>query len=187
MASPSSGPIPRQDALSVDEGLARVHWHLLRGDQMRAGVAARGGTVLSTDALVVAGVAVVLSLSGGKPDIVLVLLALTVLGCVAISASNAVLALVTVRSWERHFGEPDTPTAPLYCFAEYGRAGESFEDFRRMATEAPSADVLDQAVAELWRCGRLHGYRYRRLRVAMLWLLAALVFLLVAAACAGLS
>jgi hypothetical protein len=45
---------------------------------------------------------------------------------------------------------------------------------------ASSEKVLDWALTELWRCGHLHEYRYRKLRVAMCWLLTALIAFLAA-------
>ncbi|WP_067455269.1 hypothetical protein [Actinomadura macra] len=153
-----------------------MHWHLTRCDQLRAGVAARAGTVLSTNALVIAGVA--LSLRSQRTDAFLITLAMAALACVVVSVSNAALTLMSVRNWQRQFGEPDTPSAFLYCYSETGETSQTFDGFRQRVTRASADDLLDFALAELWRCGRLHAYRYRRLRVATRWLLAALIFFL---------
>ncbi|RAY13051.1 hypothetical protein DPM19_21340 [Actinomadura craniellae] len=170
--------------MHVDDQLERVHWHLVRGDQLRAGVSARAGAVLSTNALVLAGIALAFSLRSPRPDALVVAIALGILGCVALSVGNATLALVTLRSWERQFGDRNTPTAFLYCHVEADQASSAFKDFRRRVTTMSPEEHLDHALAELWRCGRLHGYRYRRLRIAVCWLLAALVLFPVAAAAA---
>ncbi|GAA2737502.1 hypothetical protein [Actinocorallia aurantiaca] len=173
-------------ALPVEEQLERVNWHILRSDQMRTGVSARAGAVLSTNALLIAGIALAFSLRNQKPDTVLVVIALVVLGCVVFSVGNAALALVTVRNWESQFGEPETPAAFLYCYAELDKRVSTFDEFRHKVVTTSPEESLEFALAELWRCGRLHGYRYRRLRSAMLWLLAALFLLLVAAAASAL-
>jgi hypothetical protein len=173
-------------ALPVEEQLEGVNWHILRSDHLRTGVSARASAVLSTNALLIAGIALAFSLRNQKPDTVLVVIALVVLGCVVFSVGNAAMALVTVRNWESQFGEPETPTSFLYCYAEFDKRVSTFEEFRRKVVATSPEESLDFALAELWRCGRLHGYRYGKLRSAMLWLLAALFLLLIAAAASAL-
>jgi hypothetical protein len=173
---------PGAQTAEAEEQLETVHWHLLRSDHLRSGVAARAGTLLSTNALVVAGIALAFSLRSQQPNNVVIVIAMVALGCVVFSVGNAALALVTVRNWARQFGDYTTPPAFLYCYAETGRTSKSFEVFKRRVTTASADELLEFALAELWRCGRLHEYRYRKIRVAMFWLVAALVFFLAAAA-----
>ena len=166
---------------SVEEQLATAHWHIVRGDSMRVGVASRAGAVLSTNALVLTGIALALSLRSQRPNAVVIVTAIVALGCVVFSVVNAALALITIRSWSRQFGDQVTPATFLYCQSELSGAVGTFEDFKRQVASTSPEEHLEFALAELWRCSRLHGYRYRKLRVAMCWLLAALVVFLVAA------
>lgn len=159
-----------------------VHWHLLRNDHLRSGLAARAGTLLSTNALVVAGIALAFSLRGPKPSVAAVAIAIAAIGCVVCSVASAALALVSIRSWERQFNDDTTPLAFLYCYADSSKIARTFEAFKHRVTTASPDELLELALAELWRCGRLHEYRYRKLRVAMFWLVAALIFFLAAAA-----
>ena len=52
----------------VEEQLSRVHWHILRGDSLRSSVASRAGTLLSTNALVVAGIALAVGSGNHRPS-----------------------------------------------------------------------------------------------------------------------
>ena len=66
----------------------------------------------------------------------------------------------------------------------YGYTGMhgSFEDFKaRLSSQSPER-LLEYALIELWRCGRLHSDRYRRLHHAVRWLLASVAFLFIAIA-----
>lgn len=74
----------------------------------------------------------------------------------------------------RQFGNSGAPDPFLYSYT--GMHG-SFEDFKaRLFAQSPER-LLEYAVTELWRCGRLHNYRYRKLRHAVRRLLAAIAFL----------
>jgi hypothetical protein len=78
----------------------------------------------------------------------------------------------------------------LWGGAEPGNAlqpSETVEDFTRKMTTSPTEELLQSAMVELWRCGHLYRYRYRKLRIAMRWLLGALVVFLVAVAATGIA
>jgi hypothetical protein len=189
VTSPQSSDPSRHldpDAAPAAELLEKVHWHIVRGDHLRAGVASRAGAVLSTNALVIAGIALALSLRSQKPNVALVVIAVAVLGCVVFSVSNAALALVTIRSWQGQFGGEGMHRSFLYSYAEIDEETNTFEGFKRRVTTTSSDELLEFALVELWRCGLLHGYRYRKLRIAMRWLRAALVTFLVVAAVSAL-
>lgn len=154
-----------------------VHWHLLRGDSLRAGLAARAGTLLSTNALIIAGVALALGLNNRHSFSPVLAVALATFVCVAFSVINASLVLMTVRPWHRLFRDTETPRPFLYSYT--GMTGGSFEEFKaRLFAQSPER-LLEYALVELWRCGRLHNYRYRKLRHAVRWLLAAAALLFI--------
>jgi hypothetical protein len=170
---------------SLNEQLERTHWHILRSDSLRASVASRAGILLSTNALVIAGIALALGLKTHKPATIVTILAIAALGCVAISVMNASVAVVTVRRWPRQFPkhkEQAGHIGPPYCFAEIDSSTSTFEDFKQRMANQPADQLLEDALAELWRCGVLHGYRYAKLRIALRWLLTALCLFLTAVA-----
>jgi hypothetical protein len=163
---------------TVSQQLEVIHWHILRGDNLRAAVATRAGAVLSTNALVVAGTALAFGLRNHRPDAIGLTLALVALGAATVSIMSASLALTTLRTWEQHFRGDEAPIAFPYSYAELEGNRGAFEDFKLRTLSIPPDQQLDNALAELWRCGRLHSYRYHKLRVAMRWLLVALLFLM---------
>jgi hypothetical protein len=162
---------------NLDDELDRVKWHILRTDSLRASVCARAGTVLSTNALVIAGIALAFGLKGHKPGLLILIPAVAALGCVAVSVVNASLALVTIRRWPRQFPQHKADPGPPYSLAEIDASALAFEDFRQRMLDQSTEQILEEALIELWRCGLLHSYRYARLRVALRWLLAAICLL----------
>ena len=176
---------PQHDSAKteVEQRLDHIHWQLLRGDGLRAGLASRAGSVLSTDALIVAGVALALGFRGQRPNPTVLVAALVTFACVAVSVVNASMALMSVRRWHKQFGRPDKPDWFLYSYI--GIAPLSFEEFKMRALSLSHHDLLELALAELWREAILHGYRYRKLRIAVRWLLIALGLLLATIALAA--
>jgi hypothetical protein len=175
--------LPPASRRSLDEQLERIHWHILRSDSLRASVASRAGTLLSTNALVIAGIALALGFKSHKPETVVTILTIAALGCVAVSVMNASMAAVTVRRWPRQFPKHKKHVehiGPPYSFAEINSSASTFEDFKQGMTNQSADQLLEDALAELWRCGMLHGYRYAKLRIALRWLLTALCLFLAA-------
>lgn len=172
-SSPAVGRNP------VEEQLSRVPWHILREDSLRASVAARAGTLLSTNALVVAGIALALGLGSRRPSAVVIAGTIATFACVFGSVTSAALATVSVFQWDRQYpgqaGSPGTVYSPI----EHGNGAATFEEFmRQRAAEFPER-VLNEALRELWNCTQLHRNRYQWLRRALRWLLAALLCLLI--------
>jgi hypothetical protein len=164
---------------SVEEQLSRVHWHILREDSLRASVAARAGTLLSTNALVVAGIALAVGLSGRRAGALVITGTVATFACVFGSVTSAVLATVSLFPWDRRYPDQANMRGTVYCPIEHGSGAATFEDFmQQRATESPER-VLNEALRELWQCTQLHCDRYRWLRGGLRWLLAALFCLLI--------
>lgn len=168
---------PAAHSRNLSDQLDRVKWHILRTDSLRATVSARAGAVLSTNTLVIAGIALAFGLKDHRPGILILILAVAALGCVSVSVVNASLALVTIRRWPRQFPQHKEDPGPPYSLAELDTSVFVFEDFRQRMLDQPTEQILEEALLELWRCGLLHSYRYARLRVALRWLLAAICLL----------
>ena len=164
---------------TVEAQLSRIHWHILREDSLRASVAARAGTLLSTNALVVAGIALAVGLRGQRPGAVVIAGTVTTFACVFGSVISAALATVSVFHWDRHYPDQAGSPGTIYGPIEHGNGAATFEDFiRQRDTESPE-HVLNEALRELWQCTQLHRDRYRWLRRGLRWLLAALFCLLI--------
>ena len=164
---------------SIEEQLNRVHWHILRTDNLRSSSAAKAGTLLSTNALVVAGVALALGWNNHRPGVIVITGTVVTFACVGISVTNAALATMTFFPWRPQLPDHAVWRGTIYSFVSHGSGAETFEDFKRQrATESPE-QILDEALRELWENSHLHRYRYRRLRSALRWLLAALACLLI--------
>jgi hypothetical protein len=84
-----------------------------------------------------------------------------------------------VARGRQHFKATNTPPPFLYSYA--GMHGD-FEAFKaKLLCQSPE-QLLEYALIELWRSGTLHNYRYRKLRIALRWLLLAIVLLFIAIA-----
>lgn len=167
---------------SLEAQLNHVHWHILRGDSLRSSIATRAGTLLSTNALVVAGIALALGWTNHRPGAIVIVGTVATFICVGFSVTNAAIATVTVFPWRPQLPDQAVWPGTIYSFVTHGSGAETFEDFKRQrATESPR-QILDEALRELWECSHLHRYRYSRLRSALRWLLAGLACLLITVA-----
>jgi hypothetical protein len=134
---------------------------------------------LSTNALIVAGVALAIGLRSQHPRLAVLIPALATLVCVAASVVNASMVMITLRPWRQHFKATNAPPPFLYSYA--GMHGDFAAFKEKMLSQSPE-QLLEHALVELWRAGNLHNYRYRKLRIALRWLLAALASLFIAIA-----
>lgn len=164
---------------SIEEQLNRVHWHILRADGLRGSIAARAGTLLSTNALVVAGVALALGWTGHRPGAIVIVGTVVTFACVGISVTNAALATMTVFRWRPQLPDHAVWRGTIYSFVSHGSGAETFDDFKRQRATESSEQILEEALRELWENSHLHRHRYKRLRSALRWLLAGLACLFI--------
>lgn len=162
----------------VEQQLNLVHWHILRGDSLRAALASRAGVLLSTNALIVAGVALSDGLRSPRAGFGVLAISVVTLLCVGVSVVDASLVLVTVRRWRDQFADTGAPAPFLYSYTGIEVHG-SYDEFKTRLFATSHEQLLEHALTELWRSGTLHDYRYRKLRQAMKWLLAAVLFLFI--------
>jgi hypothetical protein len=163
---------------SLDEQLSRMHWHIIRSDNLRGGVASRAGTLLSTNALVVAGITLAFGWANRRPGTIVVTGVLVTFVCVGFSITNAALANVTLYYRRSQSSDRLVRPASVYSFVDYS-GSETFEDFERLIANQTHEEILREALRELWQCRHLHRYRYARLRHALRWLLTAIAALLI--------
>jgi len=162
----------------VEEQLSRVHWHILRVDSLRNTVASRAGTLLSTNALVVAGIALAVGSDKHRPSVIVIMATLVTFACVFGSVTSAVLAMVSTFHWGHQFPDQADSAGTIYSFIE-GSGARTFEDFKQQRATESAGQILDDALRELWRISQLHRDRYRWLRRGHRWLFAGLLGLLI--------
>ncbi|MEU8894533.1 hypothetical protein [Nocardia sp. NPDC048505] len=173
-------PDGRRRGLILDE----IRWHILREDQHRAGVSARANSVLSTNALVVAGTALAFTVKGAsRPSVAMICLALVVLLFVAASVVNAAMALVsshaliTPERWVKSWDQLHTEVSRVYAYPYYSAEWSSFEQFYDVVANASPEQQLRGAAIELWIGASIDRHRYGKLRVAIRCLIMAIGFL----------
>ena len=135
----------------VEEQLSRVHWHILRGDSLRGTIASRAGTLLSTNALVVAGIALAVGWGNHRPGVIVIVATVVTFACVFGSVTSAVLATVSLFHWDRQFPDQAGSTGTIYGFVEHGSGAETFEDFKQQRATESGEQILDGALRELWQ------------------------------------
>jgi len=162
----------------VEDQLSRVHWHILRGDSLRGSVASRAGTLLSTNALVVAGIALAVGSGNHRPGVIVIVATVATFVCVFGSVTSAVLAMTSTFHWKRQFPDQADSAGTIYSFVEHSGA-RTFEDFKQQRATESTEQILDEALRELWRISQLHRDRYRWLRRGQRWLFVALFCLLI--------
>jgi hypothetical protein len=86
-----------------------LRWHILRADSQRGGMWTRAAAVLSADALVIAGAAVLVSAANKAAWWSLLTAALPLVAAM-ISVYEASNVIGGVPDWGRTFAEKDSPT-----------------------------------------------------------------------------
>ncbi|WP_328602042.1 hypothetical protein [Nocardia terrae] len=144
--------------------------------------------MLSTNALVVAGTALALSLKGThRLNLAVLISAFGALVVVAASVTCAATALITLFRIDHRFYGPREAAAAVYNYTSISSRWPTFDEFRQAIAEQSPEQQLRGALVELWRASGLHWYRYQRLRWATRLLLVAIGLLLITVALAAVT
>jgi len=162
---------PADDELR--ERIATARWHTVRYDSLRASLTTRASFIVSVNAVVVAGVALLLAQSPAK-DIAggRIAFAAASLGAAsslffsALSIQRAMGALIGRRKWRALYGEVPS-TSDFYQHSDTLRKFETYASFRTAFQSESLQRQLDSAVLNLWVVMRTHSYRYGFLRKAI--------------------
>jgi hypothetical protein len=93
--------------------------------------------MLSTNALVVAGVALTLGRTTHRPGAIVIAATIVTFVCVGFSVTNAALATMTIFRWRPQLPDQAVWRGTIYSFVSHGSGAETFEDFKRQrATES---------------------------------------------------
>lgn len=153
-----------------------VRWHILRADGLRGGLWTRAAAVLSADALVIAGTAVLVSASSNAKWWSLLTAALPLIAAM-ISVYEATNIVGGITNWQDAFGQRHSPTPLFYSLPETVRELVTYEKFRLAMAERSIETELNDATSELWRISILHHRRLHQLRRSIRWLQVSLPLL----------
>jgi hypothetical protein len=162
--------------------LEDAKWHLQRYDGLHAVTASRAGAVLSANALVLAGVAVVVGLaprsspSDSSLPAGVGALAVIALLFAGLSVVGSARALIALRAWRRRFGRQLLPR-PFFQHNETLELLPTHDEFVAAFKQLPIEDELDAALTALWVRTKT---RNDSLRVSIISLFAAMAFMGVA-------
>ena len=172
------------------EALELLKWHLGRNDQRRVSTANRASVVLSAAAILLAGIALILSRLLAGPDARLSAPLAGVFGSVLLASLTLVIislirasgVLVTVRASRETFaGAQRLPSALLFNDTDTVSQLATFDDFRAAVDTQDYEAILEAAKVELWIGLLQHRHRYLRLRQAVRALRWAAIAFLVSA------
>jgi hypothetical protein len=154
-----------------------IRWHIVRADGQRSGLWTRAAAVLSADALVIAGSAVLASATSNAAWWSLATAVLPIAAAMT-SIFQAINMINGVRNWSTRFAEQDSPPPLLYSLPETVRNLRTYESFRDTVMNRSSERELTDAMSELWRISVLHLARLHQLRRSMRWLQLSLPLLI---------
>jgi hypothetical protein len=170
-----------------------IMWHIARYDGIRDSTASRASLLVSANALLLAGTAVLLSFYGdialkGKVNIVIGAAFLSILGAtlLVIGASiwfcvGAVAAYKTRQTSHFKFAS-SVPSRFLFNWGDTIRSSRDFEGFYKQLIGQSEEDVLRAAASELWTALHQHAKKHRNLRIGIRLFRAALILFIVLAA-----
>jgi len=158
-----------------------ARWHISRFDTLRGLIAGRASFIISANAVLVGGIALLLPKALGLEEFggelviaVLVLAALATLGCSIASIVSATGILVSLQRWRELFGS-SAPLSMLYTSSDTLRAAPTFTEFAAMLRQQTLEIEHQNATVSLWVVINTYSYRYAFLRRAVVWLRASLL------------
>ncbi|GLY88419.1 hypothetical protein [Actinoallomurus iriomotensis] len=155
----------------LEKHLDSIHWFMERGDKQRASLAARAGTLVSANTLIVAGVAAFSTYH--KPSVETIVGLLIVLLFILVSTFSAIRVLLNVREFAR-FNEEGLPSTLTYNSKFTLDRAKSYQEFRELFMTQTLEERVDSALVELWRNLRIQQFRYSWLRIAITWFTLAM-------------
>lgn len=149
-----------------------ARWHILRYDGLRGSIANRASFLISANAVLIGGVALLFpktvgqDIAGGRAVLgALAVGALSVLGLSALSVINATKALLAGQSWRSLYGT-DPPPSMFYQHSDTVRKTPNFAAFDAAFVEQTLDQERKSATVNLWVVLQAHNYRYKFLRRA---------------------
>ncbi|WP_435205650.1 hypothetical protein [Micromonospora sp. bgisy143] len=171
MAAEESGaPVPSD--LTNRRIIDTARWHILRYDGLRSSIANRASFVISANAVVIGGVALLFpaaigqDIFGGRATLLAVGCAsLAVLILAALSIVAATNALLASKRWRELYGS-EPPPGMFYQHSDTFRVVSTFRDFEtEFAAQTADSERLSATVT-LWIVMQTQNYRYEFLRRA---------------------
>lgn len=154
-----------------------IRWHIVRADTQRGGLWTRAAAVLSADALVIAGAAVLAS-SVSNAAWWSVATAVLPIAAAMVSIFEVINMINGIRNWGAKFAEQNSPAPLLYSLPETVRNLRTYENFRATVVNRSAERELTDAMSELWRISVLHLERLHQLRRSTRWLQLSLPLLI---------
>ncbi|GLX04584.1 hypothetical protein [Microbispora sp. NBRC 16548] len=170
------------DEMDITARLSLAQWHLTRSDQLRLGLIGRAGGILSANALVITGVVLISGFNSSPISPIIGALTLVSLAATTYSTISAIGVFTGSRFIpEVSIGYEDRiPIA--FSYSDTISKISSAKDFHHTFTTQTTAEILDAAALELWRCICVHHARTKKLGSATRWMLISAATLIAAAA-----
>ncbi|MFB6398217.1 hypothetical protein [Polymorphospora lycopeni] len=163
---------PELTASDLRRMIETARWHILRYDALRASIANRASLLISGNALLIGGVAILFpntvgqDVAGGRLTLVaLAIGAFWVLGCSVFSVIYATKALLAGKSWRELYGQ-EPPVSLFYQHSDTMRVAPDFASFDTAFVEQTLGRERESATVNLWVVLQAHNYRYQFLRRA---------------------
>jgi hypothetical protein len=182
-----SDPKPNQISSHILSKIELVQWNISRYDAIRNSTASRASLLVSADALLLTGSALLLNFyaqgAGGDwlrdASNVAFLLVFTATLVALISSIwfcvGAIAAYKTSKTSRNEFTE-SIPSRFLFNWGDTLRAGRKYEEFYSHLIRLSDDDILQAASTELWTAVYQHARKHRNLRMGIRLFRASLVF-----------
>ena len=168
------GPVDAKALVEV------MRWHILRADGQRSGLWTRAAAILSANALVVAGTAVMTS-AGSNAAWWSLITAILPLVASLLSIYEASNVLGGMQDWSHTFVKQDSPKPILYSLPETVNALDTYDNFRSVVMSRSIDEEMGDAMSELWRISVLHRLRIHQLRRSLRWFEISVPLLVISA------
>ena len=160
--------------LEIAFSLELVEWNIGRYDQIRSSVASRASLLVSANTLLLAGVALLLSIYNPNPDgeklsfiliaFFVLLVATLIFVLTSIWYCVDAIAATRTRKTSRQTFKGVLPDRFLFNWGDTLRNNAAYEDFATKLRKSSPSEILEAALAELWTAIYQHSVKHRSLR-----------------------
>lgn len=163
----------KSTAPTETELLELAKWHIARCDGLRQALSSRAAVILSADALIAGGIAILLSRTneipsskGSGPYLTVAAQAILLISVLTtfMSVLYALRSLDNKYAWRLSSTSRRSPDSPAFNHGDTLRMYGSLEEFLRDQLSVTFSGMLKHAYTELWFVIRSHRYRYIQLR-----------------------
>jgi hypothetical protein len=165
--------------INIDMELENVNWHLQRNDNLRSSIANRATIVLTANAVVITAVLFLIDKNYAKNNLTIIMTIISLL-FVLLSSFFSIVSILSLKKAKKIVNDKKFSMSEMLFYFASGtlKQLDTKEKFVSKLKETDKEEFLRYASTSLWYGMNLFANRYTKLRISVIFLIAALIILI---------